>query len=472
MKNLIGRIEEKKAFEKIKNSNKPEFVAVFGRRRVGKTFLIKQVFNDEFAFKMTGIANTNTERQLTNFFTSYNSFALAPLENIPSDWFEAFNYLIQLIKENKEKTCVVFIDEMPWIDTKGSEFIQAIEHFWNNFGSNHSKLKLIVCGSAASWMINKLINNKGGLHNRVTKRINVLPFTLNETEQFFLNKNIKLDRYQIVQIYTVMGGIPFYLEEIESGLSAFQNIDKICFNKNGLLQNEYQNLFGSLFNKPKKHLLIIEMLAQKSKGMTRDELIIMSKLPNGGTTTKVIEELEMSGFIKKYMPFGRLNKNSLYQLVDPYSLFYNKFIKDRKTYGDGSWINLMDSSLYRAWSGYAFEYVCMNHIEQIKKALGISGIYSEISSWRSLNNENGAQIDLLIDRKDNTITICEIKFSIDEFEITKSYAESLKNKISVFRKESKTKKSIFMAMITTFGVKSNEYAISLVQNSLLMEDLF
>lgn len=395
-----------------------------------------------------------------------------PLEKTPQNWFEAFENLRNLLESNHSELKVVFIDELPWLDTPRANFIAALEYFWNSYGASQKNLKLIVCGSAASWMINKLINNKGGLHNRITKRISLKPFTLKETEQYLKAKGINLERYQILQIYFVMGGIPYYLNEVEMGLSAFQVIDKVCFLESGLLRTEYSNLFSSLFHEATNHTAIIEALSNKAKGLTREEIIKTSKIANGGTITKVLEELEVSGFIKKYLPFDKKIRNSLYQLTDPYCLFYHKFIKGSKAIGENTWINLMDSSVYRAWSGYAFEYVCMSHIDNIKKALGIQGIYSEISSWVSRNSEKGAQIDLLIDRKDNVITVCEIKFSNDEYEITKSYSTNLKNKLSIFKNESKTRKTVFLAMITTMGIKTNQYSLGLVQNAITMDSLF
>lgn len=472
MEKIIGREIEKDILKKILESSQPEFAAVYGRRRVGKTYLIKQFFDNQFAFYMTGTAHVNMAQQLNNFHSAYNQYSQKTLKKTPKTWFEAFENLRKLLNDSTLTKKIVFIDELPWLDTPRANFISALEYFWNSYGSSQDNLKLIVCGSAASWMINKLINNRGGLHNRITKRIFLKPFTLKETELFLQSKQIYLERYQVLQLYSVMGGIPFYLNEVEMGLSSFQNIDKICFSELGLLRMEYQELFYSLFQEAPNHVAIIEALSKKAKGLTRDEIIKTSKIANGGTITKVLEELEVSGFIKKYVPFDKKIKSSLYQLTDPYSLFYHKFIKDSKAIGENTWINLMDSSKYRAWSGYAFEYVCMSHIENIKKALSIQGVYSEISSWVSQNSEKGTQIDLLIDRKDNVITVCEMKFSNDEYEITKSYSNDLRNKLNLFKSESKTRKTLFLAMITTFGIKTNQYSLGLVQNSITMNALF
>lgn len=470
MDKIIGRKEEIAILEKIKVSNKPEFVAVYGRRRVGKTYLIRQFFKQQFTFHLTGMANANTPLQLGNFISTYREFNHLSDERVPQNWFEAFALLKHLIESKGEKLCIVFLDELPWMDTPRSNFVMALEHFWNSYGSSKNNLKLITCGSVASWMINKLINNHGGLHNRVTKRIHIHPFTLDETQQFLQAKNIVLERYQIAELYLILGGIPFYLEEVEEGLSVAQNIDRLCFSETGLFRNEYQNLFKSLFKDSKIHQAVVEALAGKSRGLQRDEIIKLAKIPNGGNTTKVLEELESSGFIRKYVPFNNKIRSSLYQLTDPFVLFYHQFMKNTKAVGEGAWLSFVDGSPYKTWTGYAFENLCLLHIAAIKMALGINGIYSENASWRS--KENNAQIDLLIDRKDKVITICEMKFSNDEFVITKDYADKLRRKLNVFRTESKTKKSVFLCMITTFGIQTNQYSLGLVQNSLTLEDLF
>jgi hypothetical protein len=321
-------------------------------------------------------------------------------------------------------------------------------------------------------MINKLINSKGGLHNRVTKRMKIVPFTLHECELYLRTKNAIHDRYQIIQLYMAFGGIPFYWDEVKPGLSAMQNIENICFSENGILRTEFNNLFRSLFNKHEKHSKIVTALAKKSMGLSRDEIIAETGLPNAGSTTRILDELEESGFIQKYNPLGRKSRNSIYQLVDFYSLFYLKFIKDSQPKDLNQWINSIDNPKHRAWSGYAFQQVCLSHIPQIKKALGISGVYSTSSSWRSTGTTIGAQIDLVIDRRDQVINLCEMKFSINPFVIDTKYANELRNKIGTFKTETKTRKSVFLTMITSFGIQPNSYSTGLVQNDISMDALF
>jgi len=359
---------------------------------------------------------------------------------------------------------------LPWIDTPRSNFLSALEHFWNAWASTRPDIILVVCGSAASWMISKLINNRGGLYNRVTQRIRLLPFTLHETEKYFRNNQIKLDRYQILQIYMALGGIPFYLSEIRPGKSAFQEIDRLAFSENGILVTEYENLYRSLFNHADRHITIIETLAQKSKGFSREEIITLSGLNDGGTLTTVLGELEESGFISKSYPFGKKIRDSIYRLTDQYSLFYLKFIKDQKQSGSGSWVNRIDNPVWRAWSGYAYENICFQHIGTIKKALGISGVYTEESSW--LDKARSVQIDLLIDRRDHVINLCEVKFTQNHFNLTKAYKEEFEKKLFTFREETQTRKSVFPTLITTFGLKENIHSLGFIQNSITMDSLF
>jgi uncharacterized protein len=471
MEKIVGRKEEQKILDHLLKSKKPEFLAVYGRRRVGKTFLIRQVYNKQIVFQMTGIARANTSQQLSNFFSVLRDLdaGVDPI-NLPQNWFDAFGMLKNYLQKLNASKKVVFFDELPWIDTTRSNFLSALEHFWNSWASNRPDILLVVCGSAASWMINKLINNRGGLYNRVTQRISLMPFTLQETEDFFRASQIQLDRYQILQLYMAMGGVPFYLNEVRQGMSAFQVIDKLAFSKNGLLALEYDNLYRSLFNNAEKHLMIVETLAKKPNGLVREAIVKLSGINDGGALTTILRELEESGFISKSIPFGKKIRDSIYRLSDPYTLFYLKFIKDQKSSGAGTWLSRIDSPAWRAWSGYAYESICLQHIAAIKKALGISGVYTEESSW--VNKERSIQIDLLIDRRDHVINLCEVKFTQDPFTLTKGYRKEIENKLIIFKEETQSRKSIFPVLITTWELKDNIHSIGFIQNTITMNDLF
>lgn len=473
MDKITGRKKELDLLRTLKDNLSSTFVAVYGRRRVGKTFLIRHAFDNEFDFHLTGMSNVSLSQQLANFHAALTKYYPSANEKEPaSDWFTAFKQLSILLESGKRRKKVVFLDELPWLDTTQSDFIPALEHFWNSWVTTRKDVILVVCGSSAGWMINKLINNKGGLHNRVTHRIKLDPFTLKECEAFLKYKGAMFDRYQITQLYMAMGGIPFYLEQIDIKQSAAQNINRLCFEKDGMLRTEFDNLFRSLFDNAEKHIAIIEALSKKAKGLTRGELIRRAKLPTGGGVTRILKELEESNFIRKYISYGKRERNSLYQLADFYSLFYLKFIKGTDTLDENTWINGLDNPEQRSWSGYAFEQVCLAHINGIKRALGISGVQTVTSSWIKTGAGPGAQIDLVIDRRDQVINICEMKFSVNPFTISKKYAEELRNKIRVFKEDTKTRKAIFLTMITTFGLNRNNYSTSLVQNDLTMDILF
>ena len=473
IENVIGRKKEIALMESLKESSKSEFLAVYGRRRVGKTFLIRQVFEEDFTFQLTGLANAKLQWQLANFYKALvrqnpHNKNIKPATN----WFDAFQELIDILELSESKKKVIFLDELPWLDTPNSGFMTALEHFWNSWASARKDIILIVCGSAASWMINKLLKNKGGLHNRITQRCKLEPFNLGETEEFFKSKNAVLERYQITQLYMTLGGIPYYLDMVDVAMSSYQNINKLFFEENAPLRIEFESLYESLFKKAQNHVAIIEALSEKSSGMTREDLIKTAKINNGGGTTTILQELEECGFIRKYNSYGKNQRGNIYQLVDFYSLFYLAFVKNSSVFDETTWLNGVDNPAFRAWSGYAFEMVCLHHIPKIKEALGINGIQTNTATWYSNDKETKAQIDLLIERRDGIINLCEIKFSINSFIITKKYAEELRNKIAVFKEQTKTKKTVFLTIITSFGLQKNEYSNQLVQNSLTMDALF
>ena len=470
---IIGRKKEILKLESIIESKKSEFLTVYGRRRVGKTFLIREHFNYAFDFQISGLANADTSQQLFNFDTALRKQSNLIYDTASSDWLIAFQRLIEhLENSNRKRKKVVFFDELPWFDTNSSDFMMGLEHFWNSWASNRKDIFLIVCGSAASWMLNVLINNDGGLHNRITQKMKIEPFNLQETEEMLVAKNCVLDRYQIVQLYMALGGIPYYLDAIQPSLSAAQNIQELFFEKAGFLRNEFFNLYRSLFRNYENYEKIVETLSTKTEGLQRADIVKLSGMSSGGTLTKVLADLEESGFITSNVALDSKQKNIIYRLSDFYTAFYFKFLKSGKYDGKDSWINMIDNPVQRTWQGFAFEQVCIDHIWQIKKALGISGVQSANASWKGSTSEKSAQIDLLIDRRDQVINLCECKFSLDTFSIDKDYSEKLRSKIATFKAVTKTKKSVFLTLITTYGVEKNKYANLLVQNEVLMNDLF
>ena len=472
---LIGRKKELQILHEALASPAAEMISVIGRRRVGKTFLIKKAYQNYISFQFTGIQNASNIEQLQNFSYALNVAAQNEIRlSTPSNWVEAFIQLIDFLKKQpKDKKQVVFIDELPWLDNRKSGFLRGLSFFWNSWAIDQN-IVVVICGSAASWMIQKVVNHTGGLHNRITQNIYLKPFTLSETEAFLQHKNISLNRYQIVQLYMAIGGIPHYLEKVKQGKSTAQLIDDLCFSENGALKNEFSKLYPALFENSERHISIIRALTKKRQGMTRDEIIKTSKLPNGGAITNTLQELEQSGFINIYYAFGKKNKNKIYRLTDEYSLFYLRFIEKNTLEGAQTWHHISQTQAYKIWSGYAFESLCIKHLIQIKKSLGIAGVYSTSSSFlkKGTTNEKGTQVDLLLDRKDGVINLFEMKFYNKEFVISKSYAQTLKDKMDIFETTTNSKKQLFWTLVTTFGLKQNEHSLGLVDSVLTLDDLF
>lgn len=467
---IVGRTREVEIFRTLLNSGSSELLAVYGRRRVGKTFLIRKVYEDSMVFELTGLHRGTLKDQLQNFHSQLTSSSkIFEKKELSKDWFSAFQLLEKLLdgKRSKKKK-VIFIDEFPWIATARSKFLMAFEHFWNTYCTKRNDLVVVVCGSAASFMVNRIIKNKGGLHNRLSQVVRLLPFTLNETELFLKSKQIDLNRYDILQLYMAIGGVPHYLNQIRKGESVAQNIDRICFAEHGPLTNEFNEVFTSLFNNSKVHETIIRTLSKTKKGTTRAQLLTMCGLGSGGVFSKALHELIESGFVETYQPFGKKTKDSLYRPSDEYSLFYLKFIEKNRGQGSGTWANLFPKQAYKVWSGLAFETICLKHIAQIKKELGVASIYTISSSW----HDTEAQIDLVIDRDDGIINICEMKFYNGQFAINRPEYDNLKNKLLQFKLSTKTRKNVFLTMVTTYGIRQNANGLEIVQNDLTMNCLF
>ena len=472
---LIGRKKETARLLEALESPGPELISVIGRRRVGKTFLVQTTYASKIDFEITGIQKATKQEQLENFAATLDIYAQSVLPtSTPKAWLEAFRLLILYLESKKTAhKRVVFFDELPWLATHRSGFLKAFGFFWNSWAVKNNAV-VVICGSAASWMIKKVVHNKGGLYNRITKRIRLQPFTLQETELFLQSVGVRFDRYQIVELYMVTGGIPHYLKEINKGESVAQNIDRICFDPiEGSLFDEFEQLYPSLFEPSENHISIVRALASRLSGLTRQDIADMTKVANGGGLTKTLDELLHSSFISEYFPFGKKKREKRYRLTDEYSLFYLKFIERLKHEGTGVWENFSQTPAHASWSGYAFESICLKHLPQIKKALGISGVFSTHSSFyhHGKDGMEGCQIDLLIDRNDRVINLCEIKFAASEFIITKAYAKGLRRKAALFKHYSKTKKQVFLTFITTYGLLPNEHS-TLVDRELALDDLF
>ncbi len=470
---LIGRREECGILRECLTSPRSEFVTVCGRRRIGKTFLVDQFFNYEYDFSFVGKHKTKTQIQLQFFSRELNRYSGRKQKRF-ANWYDAFDALedyLDGLPEDRKK--ILFFDEMPWIDTRRSSFVSALENFWNGWANRRYDIVLVATGSATSWMADKLIKNKGGLHNRITRRINLSPFTLAETEEYLKSVESPMSRYDILQCYMFTGGVPFYLSLINPKQSVAQNIDSLFFDKDAPLRGEYDELYNALFTQAESYIKVVEILNAHKAGLTKKEIAKNVKF-NGTFLKKILNNLEQCDFIDSYAMYGK--KNTLvYRLVDFYTLFYFKFIADSSNKDSEWWSHNMDKPGIKAWAGLTFELVCMRHHKQIKKSLGISGIGTSVSVWKC-NPEpekglSGAQIDMLIERADRVIHLCEIKFSEEEYNITNDYEMRLRKRMGIFKQRTKTRKSVVNTFVTTFGVGEGKHR-SIVHSEVVMDDLF
>lgn len=470
---LIGRIKEQRELMEAYRASESRFVVVYGRRRVGKTYLVRQTFKEQLTFAHSGQANAKLNDQLFGWCSSLKEAGMA-VNNLPKTWLEAFELLKEHIRNSSAKKKVIFIDELPWLDTPKSRFVNALEFFWNGWASGRDDVLLIVCGSATSWIVNKIFKDHGGLHNRVTNQIYLKPFTLNECEKYTHSLNLNYSRMDILEGYMVMGGIPYYWSLLKAGESLAQNIDRLFFADKGKLRYEFNDLYHSLFRNPDHYIAIVRALGKNSMGLTRDEIISNTKIQNGGNLSKQLEDLVHCGFIQYVNTPSNKRYRCVYKLIDNFTLFYLKYMNENTVNDESFWTNNYNSSVRLSWVGIAFERVCFQHIRQIKEALQIGGVLSNVYSLRTKDTNAkgyGAQIDMIIDRNDNTINLCEMKFSKKAFTIDKEYQRKLLNKIDCIQEYTNYKKTIILTMVTTEGVEHNGYW-NTVQKEVTMNDLF
>lgn len=480
---IVGRKKEQKYLEQAYKANKAQFITVYGRRRVGKTFLIREFFSqkDGIFLHVTGLHNGTLKQQLENFqIAAFKVFKSEDLLRPFRSWREAFEFLTKEI-DKVDKKVVLFFDELPWLASGRSGILEMIDFYWNNQWSGKKNIIFIACGSSASWILKKIIYHKGGLHNRTTRELEIRPFTLLETKEFLLECcGISYTDKQVLSLYMAVGGIPFYLEYAEAGLSAAENIQQMLFDSGAPLAHEFHKLFESLFHDASDYIELVRIIASKRQGVSRVELKkaleTEQKDTLGGGLTEKLRDLFESGFIHKYLPFDRVKRGEYYRLTDEFCLFYLYWVERRRptAFKKNHWVSMQNTPEYRAWAGYTFESICLGHVHQIIDALNIQ-VASSIGSWRHASqstSDQGAQIDLVIDRDDDAITLCEIKYTDKPFVIDKSYAQVLKRKVTVFRNKTKTEKQIFIALITSNGVKENVYLKSTVHNVVTLKHLF
>ena len=474
---LIGRDKEKQILQNALTEEYSQFVAVYGRRRVGKTFLIRESYDYKFTFQFTGAANTSSRKQLARFRMALKEHGLTDMPKVFANWMTAFSELKRYINLQPEGKKIIFLDELPWMDAPRSGFLSELESFWNGWASARKDIVFVVCGSATSWMVKKIIKNKGGLHNRLTHRIALKPFSLRLCEELVQSRGIEMTRKQILNGYMIFGGVPYYWSLLQKGYSLTQEIDRLIFTNDGDMYDEFSMLYASLFKKPEPYIKIISLLAGKKEGMTRIELIDKGGLEDNGALSKILDDLEWCGFIRGYTVIGKQVKDEIFQLIDHYTLFYYEFIHGKR-HGKNFWQAMEGKPQYNNWCGRAFERVCLWHTDQIKQKIGISCVLTNEYAWRHVpKNQSaepkseGLQIDLLLDRSDGIIDLCEIKYSSDKYSITEAYHEKLNRRKAVFAEVTKTRKALHTVLITTYGLANNAY-VGDIQNEIQLDDLF
>ena len=479
---LVGRKKEIGEFEDLYRSGQAEFVAVLGRRRVGKTYLVNELFSGRLFFQHAGLSpveakeapeRTQLEAQLNHFVRSLQRQG-AEVSGSVKSWGDAFFQLERFLgSASRRKRVVVFLDELPWMDTPKSGFVTALEGFWNNYACHQKNILLIVAGSSSSWMEDVLINAHGGLYGRVTYEIRLRPFSLGETEAFLSEKGVRLSRYDIAQAYMILGGIPYYLNYLKKGKSLAQSIDEMFFSLDAKLSMEFNRLFASLFTDPDTMIVLVRALFSKVKGLTRKEIIDATPLEEGGKLSTSLEGLIRGGFVQKYCPLGESKREPRYRLCDPFCCFYLRFVDAGTALPAAFWQPNVESRPVSTWRSLAFENVCMLHLEQIKRSLGISGVSVSSSLWSKLADEEGpgAQIDLILDRADGIVDMCEAKFYSGEFSVTEKYAAVIQNRITALASAVSPKKAIHSVLLTTKGLKYGEYSGSF-DATVVLDDLF
>lgn len=469
---LIGRTHEQRLLLDTLHAEEPQFVAVYGRRRVGKTYLVRKTLSHAFAFEHVGLAHSSLRDQLLHFRDSLLRNGLSDCPPLTS-WREAFLALERLLDRTPPSRPIIFLDELPWLDTPRSRFVPELEHFWNGWAAHRKHLALVVCGSASSWIVSNIVSNRGGLHNRLTRQIPLAPFTLRECADYAASRGLSLSRRDVCAAYMVLGGVPWYWSLLEKGLSVPQNLDALFFADSAPLASEHDALYASLFRHSDLHRKVTDALAAVGIGADRATLLARTGLPDGGALTRTLLELEQCGFIRQYTPFGKTKKGALWQLLDPLTLFHRKFLSAPPR-DDHFWTHSLGSATQNAWMGLAFERVCLAHIPQIKRALQIAGILVNVASWRHIPDDihpQGAQIDLLLDRADRVINVCEMKWSAAPFVIDKTTESALLSKLETFRAVASPRRALHLTLVTPFGLTPNAHS-SIVQSTVTLDNLF
>ena len=469
---MIGRQRELEDLTEYCRSSKAELICVYGRRRVGKTYLVENAFGGLFSFSATGSEDKRDRTQLKVFHNALRQFGCQE-RYMPNDWFDAFGRLRSILESadvarSMEGRRVVFLDEFPWFASKRSEFLFAFADFWNSWASRQDDMVVIVCGSATSWIIKNLFENTGSLYNRITRQMYIAPFNLHETEQMAESLRLGWSRDAILQCYMVFGGLPYYIDMLDRRKSLAQNIDALCLDVHGPLKREVPHLMEATLGNSPLHRDILRKLSTSKAGIRRKDLVDSLQDGNSGSLKRALDDLEKCGYIRKYKNRYEKRKPTVYQLVDPFLLFSFRFIEGKEP---SSWSAFSGTQAYYAWRSNAFEIACLCHLRQIKHAIGISGVQTECFPWKSSMSDPGVQIDLVIERADKVTNLCEMKYTDEEFSIDEEHEQKLRYKRQVFLDESKTGNVCLLTLVSAHDLKESIHSWDIAA-TVTADDLF
>ena len=305
----------------------------------------------------------------------------------------------------------------------------------------------------------------------ITCQIFLRPFSLKETELFMNDRDFGWSRKQIAEAQMVFGGLPFFFDLLNPDESLTWNINMLCFNQHALLRNESKKLLEATLKKSPVYNRIMERLSHNYYGMPKAQCQEELGIPQG-TFTRAVDDLVKCGYVHESKDNYIKGHPLRLQLVDPFLLFHYNFLSKNAPVQVKSFeVYKADTGKYINWRGHAFEVLCLYHIEQIKKALGISGVNTNEYSWISSKKEGGAQIDLVIERDDGIANLCEEKFTDTAFSISSEYEEDLLNKIELYKQETKTKHATKLVLISVEGIKGSAHTEHITR-VLTLDDLF
>lgn len=480
---IIGREEELATISRLYTSERSEFLALYGRRRVGKSFLIEEAMENKFTFMTVGLfikvdkddaekVESYRQQQLRHFYSSLLEYGLPEEGNpAPTNWLDAMNLLKKLLLSKRSRRKVVFIDELPWLaGPQSSELVSELGFFWNQWARKRKDILLIVCGSATSWMIDNVIREYEGLYGRVTETIALKPFTLAECERYWEKRGFHLSRYEVALTYMVIGGVPYYMDSFRPDRTMADNINTIYFNKDKARQ-EFKDVYAGLYSSSEVYINVIRQLGKRFYGMSRTELLEALDKKGGGNFSDVLENLIDSGIIRSYTLYGSPRKQTVYQLMDFFTLFYLRFCENTDF---TSWRSVQRSKPFYSWAGNSFELLVVEHIQQLADALRIKEYATPFSWSGDTPDGDEAQIDLVIPATaERADYICEMKFSEGKYILKEEDADDITRHIEALKNSSihKLSHSIYVVLVTSFGVTESKHR-SHLNDIVTLDSLF